>query len=138
MESSAPHDKAIHHAPSPQGPGIIAEDRGKILRAKGSECLSQNTWTHSVISCTKPAQDQSCHNFSMGWGGAQEFPPLAEELLVIDDFWERECQFYLGIHALRDYTNTLPRQSGVLFFESRQTWEGKWWRLQGRVRRQWI
>lgn len=39
----------------------------------------------------------------MNVGGAHEAPPLAGELLVINDFWGRENQFSLGMLSQRGF-----------------------------------
>lgn len=46
-----------------------------------------------MVTCTRPAEDQTNKNPSMAAGGALEALPLAEELLTIDSSCGRESHF---------------------------------------------
>ena len=52
-------------------------------------------------ACSRHAQDEASQSLSMAGEGAQEVPPLAEELLVADGYWERRSQFSTGLSALK-------------------------------------
>lgn len=57
----------------------------------------------AVTACTGPVQTHAKLNPSMGQEVGHKFPPLAEELLAIVDFWEKETKFSLGMQPLRGY-----------------------------------
>lgn len=64
------------------------------------------SWTHR--SCDRPhksAHDQFCQNSNTDWRGAHETLPLAEELLMINDFWWRGSYFVSRFWSSHNPTN---------------------------------
>lgn len=50
-----------------------------------------STWTYSTgVTCTRPAQDQSCQNSGIDGEGSLQTPFLTEEILAVDRYWGRK------------------------------------------------
>lgn len=52
--------------------------------------ILHRSYTSCTIAVSSYVQDQAIQNPSMERGSGPEVPSLAEELLVIDNFWERK------------------------------------------------
>ena len=78
---------------------IQIECSQKMRRRTVKCCLLQMTWLmHTPTqSSSLPAQDQMAHNVSMNREGPPQAPPLAEELLADDAYWEKENHLSLGM-----------------------------------------
>lgn len=61
-------------------------------------------FTMAGTVCKRFAQDQVKEIPSMDGGGDDEVQPLAEELFVVDQYWERESHFSSERQVLRVYS----------------------------------
>lgn len=112
----------LYHTPWPQGPGIIAEEGGEMVRAEGIKCRQQSRiygtwqghWTHDLTVCLH-AQDlcprsrlpKSQHE--LGKNSRTPAPSWG----AIGNLWllGGESPFYLGMQPLE----TTCTQAGICF-----------------------
>lgn len=108
--------------PHPIHPRLIENLRGlgeKTVKARGPECLlwgdrvfqtQQGSCTHEIPALCLPKQH--LHNDNTGWhanmydGNFTRFQFLNEELMAINDCWERENRFSSGMSVLLAYTTS--------------------------------
>lgn len=84
-----------YHTFFPQGLGAMAEEGQKEYKSQKGSFMYK--LTGGLIAFSRSQKAYCKPTSSVERGGRHKIEPLAEELFIIDNYWERKSPFSLGM-----------------------------------------